>query len=298
MNYTKRRIKKYTHRKININRKTNNRKIMRKTRRNNIMRVKVGGTPPIQPFSKNPKTNKNSGGNDWKKEIEWLDVKKDVADKKIVDYLTTVKSYVDKQIEPDPSVNPYNDKQKKSDPSVNPYNDMSDASRDFVTFTTDAIKDGGLRGVWTHYPAYLKDDPPLLRKTFYFNLLKYVVCNYDDVFRKFTAEFIQQLFSYLEESGITGMFPLDEYEDACIIVVYVVKGIKPDLDVGNGKMVYSISNTIINLIIKRIASYKPMCPYNQNCYRTENLIHMNEFAHKPIPPGVSAPPSKRSRILK
>ena len=72
MNYTKRRIKKYTHRKININRKTNNRKIMRKTRRNNIMRVKVGGTPPIQPFSKNPKTNKNSGGNDWKKEIEWL----------------------------------------------------------------------------------------------------------------------------------------------------------------------------------------------------------------------------------
>ena len=237
MNYTKRRIKKYTHRKTynkktNINRKTNNRKIMRKTRRNNIMRVKVGGIPPIQ--SKRVKTSHSSTTNLNKfDDVRW-------------------------------SIAVY-------DASYNHTKSLEANRYEEIYEYLNRIKTNGIPLESGHFeydklsvqPFIVNElsNPKLLRETFYFNLLKYVVCNYVDVIRKFTAEFIRKLFTRLEEHSITGMFRLYEEEDACIIRVYKVLNIKPDLRVeGENDLVYSISNTIIT---KYIASVNPVCPFGK-----------------------------------
>ena len=252
MNYTKRRIKKYTHRKININRKTiksktNNSKIMRKTRRNNIMRVKVGGTPPMQ--SKRVKTSHPS--------------------------ITNLNKFDDVRW----SIAVY-------DASYNHTKSLEANRYEEIYEYLNRIKTNGIPLESGHFeydklsvqPFIVNElsDPKLLRETFYFNLLKYVVCNYVDVIKKFTAEFIRKLFTRLEEHSITGMFRLYEEEDACIIRVYKVLNINRDLPVGENKSVYSISNTIIT---KYIASANPVCPFGKadKCIR-KNPEH-NAFYH-------------------
>jgi len=279
MNYTKRRIKKYTHRKININRKTNNRKtttiiktnnrkIIRKTRRNfKGRRVMTGGNCA---YSSMPAAS------------NYNDKKFNDGDKKYVRFM--------KKTPETPETTETIKKEVRDfllDGKTNFFRNKGlDVSFDDVQ--TEGLKLG----------PYLENglaDPSILRTTFYFNLLKYVVCNYISVITEFRPEYIRALFIRLEEMAITGMFPL-YIEDKEIIKAYKFLGVDE----------CTISNTIIIICLnvtgvkeKNYTGHSPpksMCPYGSECYRTGNLIHMNEFDHtETIPHGLNAPPSKKPR---
>ena len=215
MNYTKRRIKKHTHRKININRKTNNRKtitirkrnnrkIMRKTRRNfKGRRVMTGGTCQYFPMFAAKKYEYNVfEPMEDRQDVRFIQIIKPIEE--IHDFLSYVKTF---------------------------FNDDNEFDSSFGYVQTKGLNLGPFL-----YNGLA--DPRELRKTFYFNLLKYVVCNYINVITEFSPVYIKKLFWRLEEDAITGMFPL-YIEDKEIIEAYENLGVDE----------CSIGNTIITTFL-------------------------------------------------